>query len=135
MQLYTARANLYLRVYTFCGVSQKRGAFGEKVKASIHQFLPYRDEFIDFILYVSLYVDDPEIYKKIFQLFEDLLPYQDPPPSTGGFDHVGDNFRFILREMFLYLIAALIRNDKLQIADTFMSQGYFNASRLGGVEI
>jgi hypothetical protein len=107
------------------------GAFGEKVKASIHQFLPYRDEFIDFILYVSLYVDDPEIYKKIFQLFEDMLPYQDPPPSTGGFDHVGDNFRFILREMFLYLIAALIRNDKFQIADTFMSQRYFNAPRRG----
>lgn len=107
------------------------GAFGEKVKSNIHRFLPYRDEFVDFILFVSLYIDDPEIYKKIFQLFENLLPYQEPPRGTSGFDNLGDNFRFILREMFLYLIAALIRNDKFEIADTFIRQEYFNGLARG----
>lgn len=135
----TARGLLvdYLRGFTEAAAGfrfkpeEYEGNFGEKVKSSIHQFLPYRDEFVDFILFVSLYIDDPGAYRKIFQLFESLLPYQEPPPLTSGYDHVGDNFRFILREMFLYLIAALIRNEKYEIADMFMRQGYFKAPRRG----
>jgi hypothetical protein len=108
------------------------GIWADKVKASIHRFLPYRDEFVEFISFVSLYVNDSAVYQAIFEFFERLLPYKDPPPLTGGFDNLGDNFRFILRELFLYTIAALIRNGKFEVADLFLSQEYFNAvSRRG----
>ncbi len=107
------------------------GIWADKVKASIHRFLPYRDEFVEFISFVSLYVNDPAIYQAIFEFFERMLPHKDPPPFTGGFDHLGDNFRFILRELFLYMIAALISNGKFEIVDMFLGQEYFNAARRG----
>lgn len=108
--------------------------WGDKVKTSIHQFLPYRDEFVEFISFISLYVNDSSTYQAVFEFFERLLPYKDPPPSTSGFDNLGDNFRFILRELFLYTVAALIRNGKFEIADLFLRQEYFNAAVRGGDE-
>ncbi|MDX6304233.1 MAG: hypothetical protein QOI77_1202, partial [Blastocatellia bacterium] len=100
--------------------------FGEKVLSSIHRFLPYRDEFIDFILFLSLYVDDRQIYEKVFSFFEGLLEFRNPPKGTSGFDSLADNFRFILREMFLYLIAALIKNQRFEIVNLFLSREYFD---------
>jgi hypothetical protein len=102
--------------------------FRDAVVSSIHKFLPYRDEFVEFVLLVSLHVDDPETYELIFGFFEDLLRFKDPPAGIGGFDHIRDNFRFLLRELFLYLIAALIRNGKYGVADMFMSREYFFSS-------
>lgn len=102
--------------------------FRETVLSSIHNFLPYRDEFIEFIILVSLHVDNPEIYESIFSFFEELLQFKDPPPGLGGYDHIRDNYRFILRELFLYLIAALIKNGKYSVADMFMSREYFLSS-------
>jgi len=100
--------------------------FGEKVLSSIHRFLPYRDEFIDFILFVSVYVEDRRIYEKVFTFFEGLLEFRNPPKGTSGFDSLADNFRFILREMFLYLIAALIKNQRFEIVNLFLSREYFD---------
>lgn len=102
--------------------------FRDAVVSSIHNFLPYRDEFAEFILLVSLHADDPEVYELIFGFFEDLLRFKDPPAGIGGYDHIRDNFRFILRELFLYLVAALIRNSKYDVADMFMSREYFFSS-------
>jgi hypothetical protein len=127
----------YLRSYTEAAkgfrfnIQEHSNISSEEVKISIHKFLPYRDEFIDFISFISLYIDDAEAYKRIFQFFQSLLPYKDPPPLTAGFDHIGDNFRFILYEMFLYMIAALIKNEKFEMADMFMRQDYFVGSRRG----
>lgn len=104
------------------------GQFGEKVKSSIHRFLPYRDEFIDFISFVSLHVEDKAVYEIIFEFFEGLLRYREPPAGLGGYDNLTDNFRFINRELFLYLIAALIRRQRFEAADIFMSREYFNTS-------
>jgi len=101
--------------------------FGDKIKVSIHRFLPYRDEFIDFILFASLYIDDETVFRSIFKFFEQLLPLKELPPLTSGFDHIADNFRFILREMFLYMIAALIKNEKFEIVDLFLRHEYFNS--------
>jgi hypothetical protein len=124
----------YLRAFTEAAeefrfkTEEYEGIWGNKVKASIHRFLPYRDEFVEFISFVSLYVNDPAVYQAVFEFFERLLPYKDPPPLTSGFDNLGDNFRFILRELFLYTIAALIRNGKFEIADLFLRQEYFNVA-------
>ena len=130
----------YLRAFTEAAeefrfkTEEYGGVWADKVKASIHRFLPYRDEFVEFITFISLYVNDSAVYQAVFEFFESLLPYQDPPPLTSGFDNVGDNFRFILRELFLYTIAALIRNGKFEIADQFLRQEYFNAAVRSGDE-
>jgi len=126
----------YLRAFTEAieqfrfRTEEYKGVWADKVKASIHRFLPFRDEFVEFISFVSLYVYDSALYQSVFDFFERMLPYKDPPALTSGFDHIGDNFRFILRELFLYMIAAQIRNGKFEIVDMFLRQEYFNAARM-----
>jgi hypothetical protein len=40
-------------------------------------------------------------------------------------DHDFDNFKFIIHELFLYLIASLIRSENLEGATYFLEQEYF----------
>jgi hypothetical protein len=72
----------YLRAFTQAAADFRltteeyvEGGWAEKVKASIHRFLPYRDEFVDFISFVSLYVNDSAVYQAVFDFFQSLLPY------------------------------------------------------------
>lgn len=104
------------------------GKFGEKVLSSFSSFLPLRDEFIDFILFTSLHVENQAIYEPIFRFFEELLQYKDPPAGTAGYDNIRDNFRLIMHELFLYLIAALIKNQKYTQANIFLSREYFHST-------
>jgi hypothetical protein len=103
------------------------GLFAEKVKANINRFLPYRDEFVEFIWFLTSYVDDQKTFQSVFEFFEDMLPYRHPPPSTQGFEDLADNFRFILYELFLYTIAAFIKNQRFETVDMFLCKEYFNS--------
>jgi hypothetical protein len=107
-------------------IKTHEGKFDEKVLSSFASFLPLRDELIDFILFTSLHVDEQEIYQNIFRFFEELLQYKDPPAGTAGYDDIRDNFRLMMHELFLYLIAALIKNQKYTQANIFLSQEYFH---------
>ena len=57
---------------------------------------------------------------------KDYLTLEIHRKGTSGFDSLADNFRFILREMFLYLIAALIKNQRFEIVNLFLSREYFD---------
>jgi hypothetical protein len=109
--------------------AQPRQTFIEKVKSSVRRFLPYRDEFIEFVSFVSLYIDEEGVYQTIFQFLEELTVYRDPPKGMYGYDSLTDNFRFILHELFMYLMAALIKNGKFEMANLFLTQEYLDHSR------
>jgi hypothetical protein len=100
----------------------------EKVRSNVRRFLPYRDEFIELMSFLSLYIDDEAVYQSIFRFFEGLSIYRDPPRGVSGYESLTDHFRFILHEMFLYAIAALIKNEKFSSANIFLTQEYFNRS-------
>jgi hypothetical protein len=104
--------------------------YDEQVISSIEKFIPYRDEFIDFITFISIYRDDDRTYQEIFEFFQDLLKYIHPPESTGQrHEYWFDNYRFILFELFLYHITILIKNQRFEQVNIFLSQGYFDAYR------
>jgi hypothetical protein len=102
--------------------------YDEQVISSIEKFAPYRDEFIDFISFVATYRDDDRTYQEIFEFFQGLLRYTHNPENVGQWHEVWfDNYRFILFELFLYNMAALIKSQRFEQANIFLTQGYFDS--------
>ena len=98
----------------------------EIVVSSINQSLPYRDEFIDFLTFVIRYANQIEIHEEIRRSLEGMLRYTTRPQDVNSWqDMYADNFRFILRELFLYLIAALIKKEKATELDIYLERSYF----------
>lgn len=98
--------------------------------SSIEAFLPYRNEVVDLFLALGLYLDTPETRAGIHKFFEQLIPYLDRPPTVTGWKEWDfDNFRFILHELFLYAVTALVRNERFEAAAHLMATDYFVPGR------
>jgi hypothetical protein len=108
----------------------KSDPIDEAVVASIDAFLPYRNEAVDLFLAVGLYLDTPDTRNSIHRFFEQLVPYLDRPPTLHTWSEWDfDNFRFIVHELFLYALAALIRSERFEAADHLMATEYFVPGR------
>jgi hypothetical protein len=108
--------------------SQITADYDEEVISSIDKFASYRDEYINFITFIVTYSDDERIYKQIFEFFERSLKYLHQPDNVKSWQDIwADNYRFILFELFLYNIAALIESQKFETANMFLAQGYFDS--------
>jgi hypothetical protein len=104
--------------------------FDDAVVASIDAFLPYRNEAVDLFLALGLYLDTSETSNAIHRFFEQLIPYLDRPLTVTQWNEWDfDNFRFIVHELFLYAVAALIRNERFEAAAHLMATEYFVPDR------
>jgi hypothetical protein len=100
--------------------------FDDAVVSSIDSFLPYRNEMIEFFTVATLYCDNEEMYTIIQRFFESLIPYMDRPAHVNSWrSHDFDNFRFLVRELFLYLIAITIQHNHFRMAQYFLEQEYY----------
>jgi hypothetical protein len=101
--------------------------FDEKVLSNITSFIPYRDEFIDFVVLVASHRDDVRAYQEIHEFFQGLLTYLHPPKGvTSWQDAQFDNYRFLLFELFIYTFATLVKKRRFQEANLLLEQGYFD---------
>lgn len=117
---YRPNTNPSLRDYfdSFAGgleqfrIVQAQGQFDDFVIKNIEQFLPYRNEILDLFIVISQYSNTKESHQLLFRFFENLLPYLDRPENVQFWnDSFVDNFKFIIHELFLYLIAAFIKYE------------------------
>jgi len=97
----------------------------KKIVDSIDSFLPYRDNFVDFLLFVVDYLNDQDTLDRIHGFLEAILAYRDRPASiTQWEDHWWDNYRYILYELFLHLLAVLVKKKQYAIAARFIEAEY-----------
>jgi hypothetical protein len=100
--------------------------FDDKVAASIESFLPYRDETVELFLAIARYRADEEMFDALHEFFERLLPYTLWPPDRSSWYSVNaDNFTFIIHELFLYAVAALIKHGRFEGVDHLTGRGYY----------
>src|SRR4051794_36001868 len=128
----TAAAQEYLTTMTAefekLWIDPSADPFDDAVVSSIDEFLPYRNELIEFFGTVALYSDTEEMRFIIHRFFESLIPYLDRPEHVSSWkSHDFDNFKFIIRELFLYLIAIAVRHSRFDMAAYFLDQEYFVA--------
>lgn len=92
--------------------------------------MPYRDEAVDVFLTIAKYCQNEDYINATFRFFEQLIPYLYPPEEQRGFREWDfDNFRFIVHELFLYLMTALLKYERFAQASTFLDRKYFAPHR------
>jgi hypothetical protein len=104
-----------------------------QVVASIEEFTPHKNEFVQVVLAIAQYAPTDDMQKKLHRFFEQLLLYLDRPEHVSShYSHEFDNFKFIVHELYLYTIAILIRYERFDFANRLLGTPYYlstNASR------
>ena len=112
---------------------ENRATFDDVVVESIEQMRPYRDNFVECMIYMLKFAPGEETEHSIIAFLEKLAALQKRPESVNSWneDEI-DNYRFFGYESFLYLIAACLRTRQYGSAAAFMESEYHVPKTLGG---
>ncbi|EIE01213.1 SEFIR domain-containing protein [Leptospira licerasiae] len=111
-------------------------SFDDQVVSSISDFIPYRNEFLEIVNLLSKYETDAASLNQFHKFFESLIPFQYNQKIPGSYrDWDFDNFKFIIQELFLLLIATLLKHERFQTAAYFLSQRYYYSTDRSGISM
>lgn len=98
---------------------------GKSIIDNINSYTPLRDNFVKFLnkLIRSQLTFDYEIIIRFFEKQPLLLRPQDGRGSWTSIEF--DNFRFIIHELFLYLISLCLKNERYELISEFLYSKYF----------
>ena len=99
----------------------------DAVHKSIENFAPYRDEAVDLFASVARYAPTEDNIRILHRFFESLIHYMDPPANLARSYRKCefDNFKFIIHELFLCWVAALLKRERFVEADAFLSEKFY----------
>lgn len=100
--------------------------FGKEILDNINSYTPLRNDFIEFIN--KLLKTDLDFDIDIIISFLEKLPlYLNHKESNHRY--ASENFKFIIHELFLYLIAIGLKNERYDFIDEIMKSTYFVENR------
>lgn len=109
-------------------VTEFEGEIDDAIVASIEAVLPARNEFIDVITAAARFDPDGRWIIRLQRFFERIIPYMHPAPDRREVPKLAyDNYKFIVHELFLYTIAALLMFDRFEQADHLFAERYYTA--------
>ena len=101
--------------------------FDDVVVANIERFLPYKNEVVELVLTMAHYRSESEIEEDLHRFVEHLFAYLFRRPADQAtytdWDH--DVFHFIAHELYLNIIAALLKHGRFTTACYLMDQRYY----------
>ncbi len=106
-------------------ITERKGEFDDQVIESIEKFIPYKNEIIDLFSTIVQYSNTKENQQIIHRFFENLIPYLDRPEGVNSFFETDfDNFKFMIHELFLYLIASFLKYEAFDAVSYFLRTPY-----------
>jgi hypothetical protein len=114
---------------------QQGEEFDEQVVQNIEAFLPYRNEAVGVFMGLARYLPTTEGYNALHSFLERLLPYCFRPERPGAY--VGweqDNLKFIIHELFLYAVTALLKLERFEGVRELTEQEYFFPRRSSEID-
>ena len=103
---------------------------GKKTVDKIHEYRALREDFISFILIATKieYDLDSDIVKTIFEFKNEYLSPRDRD-GKNWYDSDYQHYKFIFHELFIYVIAACIKNQNYKLTAEFIHSPYFFQDR------
>ncbi|MEX3745958.1 TIR domain-containing protein [Lysinibacillus xylanilyticus] len=99
------------------------------VYEKIHNLLPMRNDFIDFVELLCTNSEKLDI-DFFIDFFEQLYQYTDAPRDWTSWDpHQFDHYKFLIHELFLYLITILIKKKRFEDLVLLLDRPYFFQTR------
>ncbi|WP_018691021.1 hypothetical protein [Algicola sagamiensis] len=97
-----------------------------EVVDTIHSYTPYRNKYIQLLDRVLRQESrQTDCCHRLNQFFQYLYLYQQKPSYvTSWCPRTADNFRFMVHELFVYTIALMIKHQKFELVDSFLSKEY-----------
>lgn len=106
-------------------ITEHKGSFDDQVVENIEKFIPYKKEIIDLFVVIAQYSDTKETHQIISRFFENLIPFRDRPAGMQSWKEWDfDNYKFIIHELFLYLIASFLRYEAFNAIAYFLRTPY-----------
>ncbi|MDY4298530.1 TIR domain-containing protein [Pseudomonas salmasensis] len=100
--------------------------FDDQLIESIEAFIPYRNEIVSLVVAIAQYDSPPSMNNKIHRFLESLLPYADRPAHVNQYRESDfDNFKFLINEIFLYVLAIFLKYEKFESAQILLSTPYY----------
>ena len=127
---YSAAASDYFEeilknLNQFCP-DREADPYDNEVVKFIDAFKPYRNEIIDLVEALAKYAFDKSYLETIKKFLEDFYPFTVRDEKTSSFrDWDWDVYKFIYHEIFLYIIAVLIKRKKFEEASSLINGGYY----------
>jgi hypothetical protein len=100
--------------------------FDERVIRSIDQFLPYRNEAIAIFLALAHHGPLADELRATHRFFERLIPYLHRPETvTSWRESDYDNFRFIIHELLLYVVACYLKYERFDVVGGLLRERFY----------
>ncbi|SHG54623.1 SEFIR domain-containing protein [Bradyrhizobium erythrophlei] len=114
-----------VRVLESFQVDPNHADFPQAVIDNIEAFLPYRNEFIEFML-AAAPASDTEIARSLQHFFERIIPLMSRPEAVSSWkDWDFDNYVFIVHELFLYAVAILLKHERFETLADFLDLRFY----------
>lgn len=98
--------------------------YDQNIVDNIEQFIPYRNELID--LFISIYRPSNEMIAIIHRFIEKIEHYMRRPEHIHSYREADfDNYRFIIHEIFIYLIATMLKYERFELVSHIMNTEYY----------
>lgn len=112
-----------------------KSTYDDQIVKNIELFTPARDELIQLITTMAQYSPTQENINQIHRFLENLIPYLNKHKYRQGAynEYMSDNFKFIINELFIYIIAILIKHEHFQLANYLMITPYYSNSVHGPI--
>jgi hypothetical protein len=99
---------------------------GDAVVENLENFTSFRTELLGVIATAVQYAPGDDTWQAIHRFFEKLLPYSDKPVGVTAWKEWDcDNFRFIIHELFLYVVAELVRRERFDGIQRLLGNHYY----------
>jgi len=107
-------------------LQKTEGEYDDAIVKSIEEFLPFRNESIQLFMTIAQYSPTQEFMSITHRFFENLLPYMRSPPHITTYNEADfDNYKFVIHELFLYVIAIFLKYERFEQANYLMTQQYY----------
>lgn len=103
------------------------GEWDDLVVENIDKFTAYRNEFLSIISAIAQYGVERDFCEVFHRFFEKAAQYMYRPENVHSWnDFDFDNYKFIVHELFLSMIAIFVRYERFVAVNYFMGAVYYN---------
>ena len=100
--------------------------FDQRVVDSIDAFTPARDAFLKVLSLLVCLESDSKYFLSIQEALGELMRFTERPAAMSSWNPIwGDNYRFILYELFVHSMAVLVKRRAWDHLDLFLDSRYF----------
>jgi hypothetical protein len=107
----------------------------ERMRANIDTATAHRDVLVE-VVRTGIALPTEQFMRALLSLLEQLLPFQQRPEGVGSsFECSEDNYKLLCYEMFLYVLAILIKAKKINEARQLIDYRYVGPRTYGGNDL